>query len=125
VLHRRSPLSVEDTVEKLSVAIEGGGARLFAVVDHSGEAKQAGLSLRDTKLMIFGNPIAGTPLMEAEPLAALDLPLKILVWADETEAVWMTYLAAEWLATRHGLPAVLAKPLGAPDLLTSRLAATD
>jgi uncharacterized protein (DUF302 family) len=93
-------------------------------VDHSGEAESAGLSLRDTKLVVFGNPLAGTPVMGASPLAALDLPLKVLVWADDEGTVWMSYLAAEWLAGRHGTAAELTKPLAAPDSLTSRVAMT-
>ena len=72
----------------------------------------------------FGNPLAGTPVMGASPLAALDLPLKVLVWADDEGTVWMSYLAAEWLAGRHGIAAELTKPLAAPDSLTSRVAMT-
>jgi len=124
VVHRRSPLSVAGTVERLTEVAQGAGAKVFIVVDHSGEAEQAGLSLRDTKLVVFGNPHAGTPVMEASPLAALDLPLKVLVWADDEGTVWMSYLAAEWLAGRHGIAAELTKPLAAPDALTSRIAMT-
>ena len=73
------------------------------------------MSLRNTKLLIFGSPVAGTPVMEVTPLAALDLPLKVLVWADDAGTVWMTYLSRTWLTDRHGIPADLAKPLSAPD----------
>jgi uncharacterized protein (DUF302 family) len=124
VVHRHSPFSVADTVARLTGAIEAAGAKLFVVVDHSGEAGRVGLTLRETKLLIFGNPAGGTPAMQASPVAALDLPLKILVWADDRGGVWMTYLSAEWLAQRHGLPADAAKPLGAVDVLTSRVAAS-
>jgi uncharacterized protein (DUF302 family) len=121
IVHRRSPFSVADTVDKLTEAIAGAGAKLFVVVDHSGEADRAGMSLRNTKLLIFGSPVGGTPVMEATPLAALDLPLKVLVWADDAGTVWMTYLSGTWLTDRHGIPADLAKPLSAPDALTSHV----
>jgi uncharacterized protein (DUF302 family) len=87
---------VADTVEQLMTAIDGAGARLFVVIDHSGEAQRAGLSLRETKLLIFGSPAAGTPVMQVAPLAALDLPLRVLVWADDAGAVWMSYLSSDW-----------------------------
>jgi uncharacterized protein (DUF302 family) len=122
IVNRQSPLPLAETVDRLTEAIGAAGAKLFAVVDHSGEAKAAGLSLRDTKLLIFGSPVAGTPLMQAVPLSALDLPLKILVWTDDQGTVWMSYLAAGWLASRHGIPADLAKPLAAPDVLAGRVA---
>jgi uncharacterized protein (DUF302 family) len=124
IVNRRSPLSVAGTVERLTEAISAAGAKLFVVVDHSGEAERAGLVLRDTKLLVFGNPMGGTPVMQSAPLAALDLPLKVLVWQDDEGAVWMSYPSAEWLADRHGIPAELVKPLSAVEALASRLAAT-
>jgi uncharacterized protein (DUF302 family) len=124
VVHRRSPFSVAGTVERLAAAISGAGAKLFVVVDHSGEAERAGLSLRDTKLLVFGNPVAGTPVMQTAPLAALDLPLKILVWADDLGVVWMSYLSAPWLAERHGVPSEIAKPLSAPEMLALHIIST-
>ncbi len=87
IVHKKSPLSVSETVNRLSEAIRAVGATLFVVINHSGEAERVGLSLRDTKLIILGNPIAGTPAMQASPLAAIDLPLKVLVWVDESGAV--------------------------------------
>jgi uncharacterized protein (DUF302 family) len=78
--------------------------------------------LRDTKLLVFGNPAGGTPAMVASPLAALDLPLKVLVWMDDDGAVWMSYLDAAWLAARHGLATELAAPLSAVDRLTNQIA---
>ena len=81
--------------------------KLFAVIDHSGEAEAAGLALRDTKVVIFGSPQAGTPVMDAVPLAALDLPLKVLVWADERQTK-LSYAAPEALAGRYGLDHELA-----------------
>ena len=110
VVYKRSPLSVAETVERLVTAIRAVGAKLFLVVDHSGEARRAGMTLRDTKLLVFGNPVGGTPAMVASPLVALDLPLKVLVWMDDDGAVWMRYLDAAWLAARHGLATELAAP---------------
>lgn len=94
---------------------------MFALVDHSGEAMRAQESLRDTKLLIFGNPAAGTPVMEVAPLAALDLPLKVVVWQDDAGAVWMSYLEAAWLAERHGVPADLVMVLAAAATVTNRV----
>jgi len=121
IVNTPSPLSVRDTAERLSTLIGAAGATLFGVIDQSAEAEQAGLALRETKLVIFGNPSAGTPVMVASPLAALDLPLKILVWADEDGTVWMSYLDPAWLAGRHGLTGKLAAPLAAPAALTARV----
>ena len=122
IVHKRSALSVAATVDRLTELIQAAGAKLFSVVDHSGEAERVGLSLRDTKLLIFGNPAAGTPVMAASPLAALDLPLKVLVWADDGGDVWMSHLDPAWLAARHGLSVDLAAPLSAADRLTDRVA---
>ena len=122
VVSRRSPLPVAETVDRLATAIRAAGAKLFVVVDHSGEAQRVGMALRDTKLLVFGNPAGGTPAMVASPLAALDLPLKILVWMDDDGAVWMSYLDAAWLAARHGLVSELAAPLSAVDGLTTQVA---
>jgi uncharacterized protein (DUF302 family) len=121
IVSTRSELSVADTAERLATLIGTAGATLFGVIDQSAEAEQAGLSLRATKLVIFGNPSAGTPVMAAAPLAALDLPLKILVWEDDEGTVWMTYLDPAWLAARHGLTGPLAAPLAAPAALTARI----
>jgi uncharacterized protein (DUF302 family) len=87
----RSAHSVDQTVEKLKAALAAKGIRLFVCVDHSGEAEKAGLSMRPAKLLIFGNPKAGTPLMVAAPSAAIDLPLKILVAEDEAGQAWISY----------------------------------
>jgi uncharacterized protein (DUF302 family) len=84
--------------------------KLFAVIDHSGEAEAAGLELRDTKLVIFGSPQAGTPVMAASPLAALDLPLKVLVWADDHQTK-IAYVSPEELAARYSLSDELAARL--------------
>jgi len=122
ISHTRSPYSVGDTVDRLAEAVRAAGATLFAIVDHSGEAERAGLSLRPTKLLVFGSPVAGTPVMVAAPLAALDLPLKLLVWEDAAGAVWMSHLDAAWLAGRHGIPPGLAAPLGAAGTLAGKVA---
>ena len=124
IMHTASPLPVGETVSRLTEAIHAAGAKLFAVVDHSGEAHTAGLALRDTKLIIFGSPVAGTPVMVASPLAAIDLPVKILVWQDDGGAVWMSHIDPAWLAARHGLSAGQAAPLAAPGRLASKVAAS-
>lgn len=122
VVHRPSLRSVPETVQGLREAIEGAGARVFAVIDQTAEAVGAGLSLRATQLLIFGNPAAGTPVMAAAPVSALDLPLKILVWSDDDGQVWMTYLSGDWLAVRYGLEERMAAALSAPDAITAKLA---
>ena len=116
------PLSVEDTVARFSDVLSEKGVKLFAVIDHSGEAEQAGLELRDSKVVIFGAPKAGTPVMQAVPAAALDLPLKVLVWDDEGQTK-LTYLAPAALATRYGLSDELAARLAAIDPLTDAVIA--
>ncbi len=112
-----SPLSVSDSVARLTEIVAGPGLKLFAVVDHSGEARAAGLELRDTKVVIFGNPEAGTPVMQASPLAALDLPLKVLVFSDGDQTK-LTYLAPSALAARYGLSDELAARLAGIDKVT-------
>ena len=97
-------LSVDETVRKLEAILVAKGIRLFAVVDHSGEAEKVGIEMRPTKLVIFGNPKSGTPLMLAAPSTAIDLPLKILVWEDSHGKVWISYNSPEYLMQRHGLP---------------------
>jgi uncharacterized protein (DUF302 family) len=99
--------SVDETVTKLEGILQAKGITLFALVDHSGEAAKAGMKMRPTKLLIFGNPRAGTPVMLAAPSSAIDLPLKILVWEDDQGKVWITYNSPTYLQTRHNLPADL------------------
>jgi len=96
--------TVDETVGKLKSILEAKGVKIFAVVDHSGEAASAGLKMPATKLVIFGNPKAGTPLMLASPSVAIDLPLKILVAEDADGKVWISYNSREYLQRRHGLP---------------------
>jgi uncharacterized protein (DUF302 family) len=99
--------SVDETVTKLEGILQAKGITLFALVDHSGEAAKAGMKMRPTKLLIFGNPRAGTPVMLAAPSSAIDLPLKILVWEDDQGKVWITYNSPAYLQERHNLPADL------------------
>ena len=96
--------SVDETVDKLKVILKSKGVTLFALVDHSGEAEKAGLKMPPTKLLIFGNPKGGTPLMLAAPSVAIDLPLKILIAEDSQGKVWISYNSAEYLKERHDLP---------------------
>ena len=96
--------SVDATVEKIRGILAAKSVTLFALVDHSGEAEKVGMKMRPTKLLIFGNPKGGTPLMLAAPSVALDLPLKILVSEDARGKVWLSYNSPEYLKERHGLP---------------------
>jgi uncharacterized protein (DUF302 family) len=96
--------SVDETVDKLKTILKSKGVTLFAVVDHSGEAEKVGMKMPPTKLLIFGSPKAGTPLMLAAPSAAIDLPLKILVAEDAQGEAWISYNSADYLKERHGLP---------------------
>src|SRR5271167_2863083 len=89
--------SVDQTVQKLEEILQAKGVKLFALIDHSGEAAKAGMPMRPTKLLIFGNPKAGTPLMIASPSIAIDLPMKALVWEDADGKVWISYNAPAWL----------------------------
>jgi uncharacterized protein (DUF302 family) len=117
MITKSSPWSVEDTVARLVGALESRGIKLFAVIDHSGEAEAVGLELRDTKVVIFGSPRAGTPVMVAVPEAALDLPLKVLVWADGVETK-LSYTGPAELAARYGLGDELAARLAGIDVVT-------
>jgi uncharacterized protein (DUF302 family) len=96
--------SVDETVDKLKGILQEKGVTLFALVDHSGEAAKVGINMRPTKLLIFGSPKAGTPVMLAAPSSAIDLPLKILIWEDGGGKVWVTYTSPDYLRRRHNLP---------------------
>jgi uncharacterized protein (DUF302 family) len=104
-----SKYSVDESVERLRSIFAEKGLQVFAVVDHSGEAEKVGLKMRATKVVIFGSPKAGTPLMVAAPTLAIDLPLKALVAEDESRKVWVWYNSPEYLQERHGVPAELVK----------------
>jgi len=120
VVTKLSPRSVADTTTRMTDILAAKGVKLFTVIDQSAEARQVGLQLRDTTLVIFGNPQAGTPVMAASPMAALDLPLKVLVWDDGGQTKVSYYAPAE-LAARHGLGPDLEKNLAAIDSLTDAL----
>ena len=117
IVTKDSPRSVPDTVSRLQEIVTARGLKVFDVIDHSGEARSVGLDLRDTKLVIFGNPKAGTPAMVANPVAGLDLPLKVLVWADGDQAK-VSYTAPAALAARYGLSDEVASRLAGIDALT-------
>ena len=117
-----SPRSVAATVERLTELVTSRGMKLFAVIDQRAEASQVGLQLRETVLVLFGSPAAGTPVMAAAPLAALDLPLKVLIWDDEGQTK-VTYTAPEALAMRYGLTSELAARLAGIGPLTDALVA--
>jgi uncharacterized protein (DUF302 family) len=102
-----SVYSVERAVELIEAALQAKGIKLFVIVDHSGEAAAVGQRMPNTKLLIFGNPKGGTPLMVAAPTLAIDLPLKILVWEDNEARVWVTYNSPDYLRTRHNVPPAL------------------
>lgn len=114
--------SVEQAVAKLEETLRAKGVKLFAVIDHSGEAEQAGLRLRPTKLLIFGNPKAGTPLMVASPTIAIDLPLKILVWEDDAGHVQISYNSPAYLQARHELPRELLQNIAVVEALAAAAA---
>jgi len=123
VVTKLSPLTVADTTSKLTDMITAKGMKLFAVIDQAAEARQVGLSLRETVLVIFGSPAAGTPVMAASPLAALDLPLKVLVWSDQGQTK-VSYYAPAALAARHHLGPELAGNLAGINGLTDALVAS-
>ena len=106
-----SPYSVPDTLKRLQTSLESKGLKIFAIIDHSGEAAKVGLEMRPTQVLLFGSPKAGTPVMLAAPSVAIDLPLKALVAEDDQGRVWITYNDPEYLAKRHGIPPDLVKNL--------------
>jgi uncharacterized protein (DUF302 family) len=114
--------SVDETIARLQASLHEKGIQIFALIDHSGEARRAGMEMRPTKLLIFGNPRAGTPLMLAVPSIAIDLPLKLLVWEDANGQVWVSYNTPAYLLQRHSLPENLAAALGAVEVLAKAAA---
>jgi uncharacterized protein (DUF302 family) len=114
--------TVDEIVAKLEQLLAAKGATLFALIDHSGEAQKAGMSMRPTKLLIFGSPKAGTPLMQAAPSMAIDLPLKIIVWEDAQGATWLSYNTPEYLRDRHNIPADLIGNIAVVEALASKAA---
>ncbi|MGA2517118.1 MAG: DUF302 domain-containing protein [Thermodesulfobacteriota bacterium] len=114
--------SVDETVGKLKSILQAKGVTLFALIDHSGEAEKVGMKMKPTKLMIFGNPKAGTPLMLAAPGSAIDLPLKILVWEDAEGKVWISYNSPAYLQERHGIPSQLLQNIAVVEGLAAKAA---
>ena len=112
--------SVDETVSRLKGILEAKGVTLFGLIDHSGEAEKVGMTMPPTKLLVFGNPKAGTPIMQAAPSAALDLPLKILVWEDSERKVWISYNSPAYLQQRHGIPAELMQNIAVVETLAAK-----
>jgi uncharacterized protein (DUF302 family) len=119
IVHKPSNHSVDETLRKLQAILEEKGIAVFAMIDHSGEAQKVGMKMRPTKLLIFGNPKGGTPLMLAAPSIAIDLPLKILVWEDDQGKAWVSYNSPEYLAERHGLPQQLLQNIAFVETLAA------
>jgi uncharacterized protein (DUF302 family) len=120
VISKASPMSVGETVARFLSLLESKELKVFAVIDHSGEAAKVGLTLRDTKVVVFGSPAAGTPVMEEVPLASLDLPLKVLVWDNDGQTT-VSYTNPSALGDRYGLTADLATRLAGIGPLTDAL----
>ena len=118
VVTKLSPWSMADTLARLSAVVAARGMEVFAVIDHSGKAREIGLDLRDTKLVIFGSASAATPVIEAAPLAALDLPMRVVVWEDGYQTL-VSYPAPAAVARRYGLDGDLADALASIDALIS------
>jgi len=107
LIHLESNYSVDETLKRLQLLLQEKSVMIFALVDHSGEAAKVGLQMRPTKVLIFGNPKGGTPLMQAAPTVAIDLPMKALIWEDKDGKVRLTYNDPAYLQQRHGVPAEL------------------
>jgi uncharacterized protein (DUF302 family) len=113
VASQPSPYGVDETLRRLEQVIRTRGLTLFVHVNHSGEAARAGLTMRPAHVLVFGSPAAGTPLMVATTLVALDLPLKTLVWQDERDQVWVSYTEPSFLAQRYAIPPDLVRVVAA------------
>ena len=122
IMNTPSNHSVEQTVDRLKSILQSKGITLFALIDHSGEAEKAGMKMPSTKLLIFGSPKAGTPLMLATPSIAIDLPLKILVWEDDKGKVWISYNSSEYLRKRHGFPQEFLANIAVTETLAAKAA---
>jgi uncharacterized protein (DUF302 family) len=120
LIHVASSRSVPETLKKLQMTVEALGLKVFALVDHSGEAEKAGLKMRPTQLLIFGSPKAGTPSMVASPSLAIDLPLKALVWEDADGKIWVSYNNPDYLDQRHGIPTDLVKNIAGVGALVQK-----
>jgi uncharacterized protein (DUF302 family) len=120
IFTRPSKHSVDETIAKLQTMLREKGVAIFALVDHSGEAAKIGMEMRNTKLLIFGNPKAGTPLMLAAPSIAIDLPLKLLVWEDQAGKAWISFDSTEYLRARHHFPQELAQNIAVVSVLADK-----
>lgn len=120
MIDKLSKHSVDETIEKLKTILDSKGVTLFALIDHSGEAKKVGMTMRPTKLLIFGNPKGGTPLMQAAPSSAIDLPLKVLVWEDAQGKVWASYNTPKYLQQRHQFPPELLANIAVVETLATK-----
>src|ERR1700730_3879704 len=109
LVHLSSPYPGAETLKGLEYVLQSRGLTVFARIDHSGEAEKVGMKMQPTQLIIFGSPKGGTPVMLASPTLAIDLPLKALVWQDESGKVWLSYNSAEYLKQRHNIPDELVK----------------
>jgi len=120
IVNTASPYSVDETLQHLETLLEAKGINIFARIDHSGEAAKVGMEMHPTKLLIFGSPKGGTPVMLAAPTSAIDLPLKALVWEDDHGKVWISTNDPAYLQKRHGIPADLVKNLSGPGALIQK-----
>jgi uncharacterized protein (DUF302 family) len=122
MVHKETRHSVDEALAKLQGILQAKGVPVFALIDHSGEAAKVGLEMHPTRLLIFGNPKGGTPLMLAAPSIAIDLPLKILIWEDDQGKNWVSYNTPQYLAERHNLPANLAQNISFIETLAATVA---
>jgi uncharacterized protein (DUF302 family) len=122
IIDIHSSHSVDQTVKSLERILEAKGVTLFALIDHSGEAEKVGMEMPPTKLLIFGSPRVGTPVMLAAPGIAIDLPLKILVWQDKAGQVWVSYNSPEYLQERHNIPQELFPNIAVVETLAAKAA---
>ena len=120
IVNVASHQSVDQTLEKLQAMLRAKGVAVFALIDHSREAVKVGMKMPPTRVLIFGNPKAGTPLMLAAPSIAIDLPLKILIWEDARNKVWISYNSPEYLQTRHGVPQELMQNIAVVETLAAK-----
>jgi uncharacterized protein (DUF302 family) len=121
VISRRSPYEVGETVRRLRLLLDEAGVELFAHINHAEAARDAGLPLRETQVLLFGSPRSTVPLMVEAPLLALELPLKVLVWQDDEDRTWVSHQEPDSVRARYGLPADLIGPLAAPATLIERV----
>ena len=123
LVSRPSNHGMKETIDRYEAALAEGKLTVFARVDHAAGAAEAGITLRPTFLIVFGNPRGGTPLMQANQVAGIDLPLKALIWEDAGGKVWLTYNDPAWLAARHGLGAETGQPVAGMTAALAKLAA--